>query len=98
MYCRRVRQIVGAYAVTLGGVDAVVFTAGVGEHAADIRREICQGLELLGLQLDPTANAACRPDADIAAEASPGRILVVAAREDLSMLHDVLQVLGDAAQ
>jgi acetate kinase len=57
IYTHRVRQAVGALTVTLGGIDALVFTAGVGEHAADIRASVCAGLECLGLQLDAQANA-----------------------------------------
>lgn len=71
IYTHRVRQAVGAFAVTLGGVDALVFTAGVGEHAGEIREAVCTGLECLGLELDAFANAACRPDADVARSGSP---------------------------
>ena len=56
IYTHRVRQAIGALAVTLGGIDALVFTAGVGEHASEIREAICAGLECLGLELDPQAN------------------------------------------
>ena len=94
VYTHRVRQATGALTVTLGGVDALVFTAGVGEHAAEVRQSICAGLECLGLELDPDANAACRPDADVARPNSRGRIFVITAREDVTMLQDVIQVLG----
>lgn len=94
IYTRRVRQTIGALAVTLGGVDALVFTAGVGEHAGQVRESICHGLECLGLELDAPVNAACRPDADVARPGSRGRILVIATREDVTMLREVIQVLG----
>jgi acetate kinase len=93
MYTRRVRQVIGALAVTMGGVDALVFTAGVGEHAGEVREAICAGLECLGLELDVQANAACRPDADVARRSSRGRILVVATREDVTMAQEVTQML-----
>ena len=93
IYTRRVRQAIGAMAVTMGGVDALVFTAGVGEHSAEVRQTICDGLECLGLELDPAANGTCRPDVDVARHGSRGRILVIATREDLTMLREVLQVL-----
>lgn len=95
IYTRRVRQAVGALAVTMGGVDAVAFTAGVGEHAADVRASACDGLECLGVELDPQANAACRPDADVASPNSRARILVIATREDVTMWREVLRVLGE---
>lgn len=94
VYTHRVRQAIGGLAVTMGGIDALVFTAGVGEHAAEIRESTCAGLECLGLELDRNANAGCHPDADIAKESSRGRILVIATREDATMLREVIQVLG----
>jgi acetate kinase len=66
VYVHRLRQTIGAMAVTLGGLDALVFTAGVGEHSAEIRRRACDGLGFLGLELDQAANAECTPDADVA--------------------------------
>jgi acetate kinase len=93
IYTHRVRQAIGALAVTMGGVDALVFTAGVGENSAEVRQTICTGLECVGLELDAHANATCRPDADIATERSPGRVFVIATREDVTMLKEVLQVI-----
>ena len=94
VYAHRVRQAIGALTVTLGGIDALVFTAGVGENSAEVRAASCVGLECLGLELDADANESCRPDADIARRGSPARILVIAAREDLTMLAEVMQVVG----
>jgi acetate kinase len=94
IYTHRVRQAIGGLAVTMGGVDALVFTAGVGENAADVRQTICAGLQCLGLELNANANAACRPDADIASANSRGRIFVIATREDVTMLKEVVQVIG----
>jgi acetate kinase len=93
VYAHRVRQAIGALAVTLGGVDALVFTAGVGEHASAIREAVVAGLECLGLELDNQANATCRPDADVARRSSRGRILVISTREDVTMLQEVVRVL-----
>lgn len=94
IYTRRIRQAVGAYAVTMGGIDALVFTAGVGEHASAIRESVCQGLQCLGLELDLQANLTSKPDADIATAASPGRILIIATREDVTMMREVEKVLA----
>jgi acetate kinase len=94
VYARRVRQAIGALTVTMAGVDAVVFTAGVGEHAGPVRECICTGLDCLGLELDTQLNATCRPDADVARPKSRGRILVIATREDVTMLQEVVKVLG----
>jgi acetate kinase len=94
IYTLRVRQAIGALTVTMGGVDALVFTAGVGQHASEVRQDICAGLACLGLELDMAANRACRPDADVAVRGSRGRILVIETREDLTMLEEVMHVLG----
>jgi acetate kinase len=98
VYVHRVRQAIGALAVTLGDVDALVFTGGVGENSPEVRMEVCRGLECLGLELDSDANAGCRPDADVARRGRPARILVLAAREDLAMLSEVVRVLEEQEQ
>ena len=94
VYTHRVRQAIGALAVTLGGIDALVFTAGVGENSPEVRAMTCRGLECLGVELDPEANARCRPDADVARRGAAARTLVVAAREDVAMLSEVLRVIA----
>ncbi len=98
IYVHRLRKTIGAMAVTLGGVDALVFTAGVGEHSAAIRAAACRGLECLGLELDADANARCHPDADAAVRSSRGRILVIATREDLTIVRETVRVLQREAK
>src|SRR5215475_8781616 len=66
VYVHRVVKTIGAMAATLGGIDALVFTAGVGERSAEIRKRACEKLRYLGLELDRAANEICKPDADIA--------------------------------
>lgn len=95
LFAHRVRQAIGALAVTLGGVDALVFTGGIGEHAAAVRALACTGLSCLGLELDQRANETARPDADVTARGSRGRILVIEAREDVEMLAEALHVLEE---
>jgi acetate kinase len=85
-------------AVTLGGVDALVFTAGVGENSAEVRAAICRGLEFMGLVLDQDENGRCRPDADVAERWAPARILVLATREDRAMLSEVVRVCREQPQ
>jgi acetate kinase len=92
IFADRVRATVGALAVTMGRVDALVFTAGIGEHAPDLRAAVCQGLEILGLRLDAERNATCLPDCDIAREDSPGRILVLRTREERMIAREALRV------
>jgi len=92
-YAYRVRQAIGALSATLGGVDALIFSAGVGENSPEIRAATCRGLQYLGIELDERANAQCRPDTDIARADARARILVIAAREDLAMLAGVEQIV-----
>jgi acetate kinase len=94
IYVHRVRQAIGAFAVTLGSVDALVFTAGVGEHSSSIRAAICEGIDCLGLRLDATLNTSRQPDSDIAATDSAGRILIITTREDVTMLEEARKVLA----
>jgi acetate kinase len=98
VYVHRLRQTVGAMAVTLGGVDGLVFTGGVGEHAAQIRKEACENLEYLGLQLDTSVNAISKPDADVASADSVARILVIATNEDLSILRETRRLLSNMGE
>jgi acetate kinase len=94
VYVYRIRQTIGAMAATLGGVDALVFTAGVGEHAPEIRKRVCEKLNYLGLELDRTANETCKLDADVAMPASAARILVIATREDLTIMRETRKLVG----
>ncbi|MGE5698774.1 MAG: acetate/propionate family kinase [Deltaproteobacteria bacterium] len=94
IYADSVRAAIGALAVALGGVDALIFTAGVGENAAALREEACRGLDCLGLRLDPKRNRIFRPDADLSAADSLGRILIIHTREDLHIAREALRLLG----
>ena len=71
VYIHRLVQTIAAMAATLDGVDGLVFTAGVGENSAQVRELVCENLGHLGLELDTTANARCKPDADIASAYLP---------------------------
>jgi len=92
IFADRIRATIGAYAVTMGGADVLVFTAGIGEHAADLRAAICEGLQILGLRLDAASNAACSPDADVALRDSPGRILIIRTQEELMIARETRRV------
>jgi acetate kinase len=95
MFVDRVRSAIGSLAVAMGGVDALIFTDRVGENSAGMRSAVCDGLECLGVRLDRQRNAACRPDADIAASDSPARILVIHTREELMIAREARRVAGE---
>jgi acetate kinase len=90
----RVRREIGALAATLGGIDALVFTAGIGENAAALRRRICEGLEFLGIRLDPGRNAANA--AEISVAGAPVRVLVRRTDEERMIAEHVLAALAGA--
>jgi len=93
VYTHRLVQTIGAMAATLGGVDALVFTAGIGENSARVRELACENLGYLGVKLDPTANTKRKSDADVASPDSPGRILVISTREDLTIVRETKALL-----
>ncbi len=93
VYMHRLCQTIGAMAATLGEVDALVFTAGVGENSAEIRRRACSQLGFLGLALDAAANRRCTPDVDIAMPRCKARILVIGTREDLAILREIKRLM-----
>jgi acetate kinase len=77
----------------LGGLDVLVFTGGVGEHAPSIRVRVAVDLAYLGIVVDPTANDGAEVDADIGAPEARVRTLVVTAREDREIAREVRAVL-----
>jgi acetate kinase len=85
IYVHRLRQGIAAMAASMNGVDACVFTGGVGQNSAEIRRQTVAGLGFLGLDLDQDANDSVTTDADVSSPAATVRTLVVASREDLEM-------------
>jgi acetate kinase len=113
VWTRRVAQAVASMATSAGGLDALVFTGGIGEHAPARRAAVVDRLAWLGLALDPGANGsgaggsgggsgargsgAGGGDRDVATASSRARVLVVAAREDLTIAAEVRSVLGGSA-
>jgi acetate kinase len=89
------RHWIGAFMLELGGIDALVFTAGIGENNPGLRSAVCQNLEGFGIHLDSAKNAACRAtEADIATADSPARILVIPANEELVLAREVYRKLS----
>jgi len=94
VYTYRVATAVAAMAAAAGGLDALVFTAGIGEGSALVRGRVCDRLGFLGVQLDPTLNAAAEPDGDVGAGGSTPRIVVVRAREELVAARAARELLA----
>jgi acetate kinase len=97
VYCHRIRRYVGAFMAVLGRTDAVVFTAGVGEHDAEVRRRALTGLEPLGIRLDEARNGSAGDGARaISADGSPVAVLVVPTDEELEMARQAVELLEAA--
>ncbi len=95
VYVHRLRSGIAAMAASLGGLDVLTFTGGVGEHAPEVRARAVRGLAFLGVGIEPGHNAAADGDCEIGAAGSPVRCLVVAAREDLEIATETRRVLGE---
>ncbi len=94
VFAYRIATAVGTMAVALDGLDALVFTAGIGEHSARIRAAVCSRLGFLGVKLDPAANAGAAADATISPPGSSTRVAVVSAREDVVAARAARALLG----
>ena len=97
LYCRRIRKTIGAYFAVLGSVDAVVFTAGVGENSAEVRARVCDPLGPFGIALDPAANAApSRAERRIDAGGAVA-VLVIPTDEEREIARQARGVVGAPA-
>ena len=90
LYASSVRKYIGTYAVTMGALDAIVFTAGVGENGPQMRERICQGLEVLGVRMDPDKNDFKGEQRDITADGSRVKVLVIPTNEELMIARETL--------
>ena len=101
VYVYRVRKYIGAYAAAMGGVDAIVFSGGIGENSAAIRMRICERFDFLGLAFDDDVNAAvhlaCEEVVSLHQAHSRVKVLVTAAREQWMLAREAERVLGSAA-
>ncbi len=90
-FCYKIRQVIGGYAATLGGVDSIIFTGGIAERSAEIRARILAGLDFLGVRLDPARNE--RGDRLLSSDESTVGVHVIPAREDHTIIMQVKEVI-----
>jgi acetate kinase len=94
MFCYRVKKYIGAYHAVLGRVDAVVFTGGIGENAAPIRQQVCEGLQHIGISVDTGRNSAARKDiVEIQQDGFPLKVLVVRTNEEREIALQVISTI-----
>ncbi len=92
MFCYQVKRYIGAYAAAMGGVDAIVFTAGVGENDIHTRQQICAGLEFLGVKLDADRNNVRGKVTEISAADSKVKVFLIPTNEELAIAQDTLRL------
>ena len=88
-----VKKYIGAYAAAMGGVDAVVFTAGVGENSASLRAEMVEGLEYMGIKMDLAKNDFRGEERDVTAEGATVKVLVIPTNEELMIAMDTAEIV-----
>ncbi|HET6215248.1 MAG TPA: acetate kinase [Micromonosporaceae bacterium] len=94
VYCHRIRKYIGAYHAVLGRLDAIAFTAGVGENSPDIRAEVANGLAALGIHIDPERNAGGDTPRVISPDSSSVAVCVVPTDEELEIAEQVVQAVA----
>mgnify|MGYP000363256796 CR=1 FL=1 len=95
VFCYKVTKRIGSCAAAMGGLDAVVFTAGVGENSATLRAKIMEGLEFLGLKMDPEKNNVRGKEAIISTDDSPNKILLIPTNEELVIALDTARLVRE---
>ena len=99
MFCYRLKKYIAAYAGAMGGVDAILFTGGIGENAPPIRERSLKGLEFMGVKLDPERNAAAvRREALISTDDSAVKVCVIPTNEELIIARDTVRLVSGAPQ
>lgn len=94
VFAYRIKKYIGAYSAVLGGLDALIFSAGIGENEVNIRDKICQGLEFLGVYLDKKKNrAGSKASRFISTESSPAKILVIPTNEEEMIAEETWRVV-----
>ena len=88
MLVYQIKKFIGAYAAAMGGLDAIVFTAGIGENSIDMREKLVEGLEYMGCKIDPEKNNVRGKEVDVSAADSKVKIFVIPTNEELMIAKD----------
>ncbi len=94
VFADRIHKYIGSYAAKMNGVDAIIFTAGIGENSAEIRERILRGLEFMGVYWDAEANKNAKGEAFINYPFSPVKVLVIPTNEEVMIARDVVRLAG----
>ncbi len=94
MWAYRISKYIGAYAAAMGGVDAIIFTAGIGENDCVARAMVCEPLKFMGVEIDPAKNDGKRDEGVISSDASKVTVMVIPTNEELAIARDTLELCG----
>ena len=94
IFRRRVKRYVASYAAVMGGLDAIVFTGGLGENSAEDRKLICDGMQFMGVEIDDERNNTRGVEAEISSENSKVKVFVIPTNEELVIARDTYRLLG----
>jgi len=92
LFCYRIKSAVGALCAVLGGLDSLVFSGGIGENSPEVRERVCEGLDFLGVGLDPARNAGCEPV--ISNETSSVCVRVIPTDEEAVIARETIRLAG----
>lgn len=94
IFCYRVRKYIGQYAAAMGGLDAIVFTGGIGENSPVVRAKSTRGLEFMGVEIDPEENRTARGETDISTADAAVRVLVIPTNEERMIARETADVMA----
>jgi acetate kinase len=92
VFCYRIKKYIGAYIAALGGLDALVFTGGIGENSADVRKTVCENMEYLGIDIDKTSNSSKEKEKLISTTKSLASVYVIPTNEELMIALETKEV------
>ena len=93
MFALQVKGFIGQYASTMGGIDAVIFTAGIGENDAEMRYKIISDMEFMGIEIDKEKNLIRGEEIDISTETAKVRTLIIPTNEELAIARDTYELV-----
>jgi len=95
VFCYRIKKYIGAYAAAMGGLDAVVFTGGIGENSPDVRKKCCEGLEFIGIKIDDEKNNSSEKEKVITTDDSRVKVFAIPTNEELVIAIDTMRIVKE---
>lgn len=92
IFASRIHKYIGSYAARMNGVDAIIFTAGIGENSSEVRARVLRGLEFMGVYWDPSLNNMRGEEAFISYPHSPVKVIVIPTNEEVMIARDVMRL------